>query len=277
MVLVLVGGFLQVTGRGISGQPIFYDSAMGAIAGAAVLAVVFMGSTPETATARARRRMWLLAAAALGVVVLSARRDDWAGMAVALLLALAFSQDRMRLVVRLVAGAAVALVVLALFAPAALTSIGHQVSAIWQATQGTAADASARGHLSDISQGWHSVKASPISGLGPNGQLAGLVVQSTGQLYIHNQILESWLRFGLVGAVLVVALQGVLAAQALRVLRRRRVRFQVRWASYLLLIAPTAMLTAPFLTQTQRWPAMLGLAGGLVGAELAPGAAPHAT
>jgi O-antigen ligase len=274
--LVLVGGFLEATGRGIPGQPIFYDSAMGAIAGAGLLAVIFIGSAPDAATAQARRGMWLLAVAALGVVILSARRDDWAGMAVAALLALALTQDRLRLVVRLLGGAAVALVVLAIFAPATLTSIGHQISAIWQATQGTAADASAKGHLSDISVGWAAVNAHPISGLGPNGQLVGLVVQSTGQLYIHNQILESWLRFGIVGAALVIALQLLLAGQALTVLRRRDARFHVRWAAYLLLIAPTAMLTAPFLTQTQRWPAVLGLAAGLVAAELGSGSAPQA-
>jgi hypothetical protein len=38
----------------------------------------------------------------------------------------------------------------------------------------------------------------------------------------------------------------------------------VRWAAQFLLMAPIAMLTAPFLTNTQRWPAILGLAAGIV-------------
>ena len=32
----------------------------------------------------------------------------------------------------------------------------------------------------------------------------------------------------------------------------------------LLVMAPVAMLTAPFLTTTQRWPAILGFAAGLI-------------
>ncbi len=61
-----------------------------------------------------------------------------------------------------------------------MTEIGHQLSAIWQATQGSASDASAQGHLSDISTGWEAVLASPINGVGPTGHLAGLVVENGG-------------------------------------------------------------------------------------------------
>ena len=103
---------------------------------------------------------------------------------------------------------AVVLVALAVVAPSVLSEIGHQLSAIWGATQGTAADASVQGHLSDVSVGWHAVKASPISGVGPNGHVAGLVVEGAGPLYIHNQVLESWLRFGLIGALLIIAAPG---------------------------------------------------------------------
>jgi O-antigen ligase len=115
-----------------------------------------------------------------------------------------------------------------------------------------------------MSIGWKAVKASPISGVGPGGHIAGLVVQSRGQLYIHNQVLESWLRFGLLAAVLVVAAQIVLVLQSLGTLKQPGSDFMSRWAAQFLLIAPVAMLTAPFLTNTQRWPAILGLAAGIV-------------
>ena len=101
-------------------------------------------------------------------------------------------------------------------------------------------------------------------GVGPNGHVAGLVVEGSGPLYIHNQVLESWLRFGLLGAILVIAAQVVFVVQGLIALRRPQTDYTVRWAAMLLVMAPVAMLTAPFLTTTQRWPAILGFAAGLI-------------
>ena len=259
--MALIGMYLAATGQG-QGQTgttiIFYDSAMGAIAGAAVLAAIL------TPAAERNWRTWWLAGAGLIVVVLAARRNVWAAMAVALLLGLTVARNRARLALRIAAGVAVALIALAVIAPSLLNEIGHQLSAIWGATQGSAADASVQGHLSDISIGWDAVKASPISGVGPNGHVVGLLVQGGGPLYIHNEVLESWLRFGLLGAILVVAFQAVILVQGLIVLRRPTIDLTDRWASLLLIMAPVAMLTAPFLTTTQRWPAILGFAAGLI-------------
>jgi O-antigen ligase len=267
--MALIGMYLAATGQG-QGQPgttiIFYDSAMGAIAGAAVLAAVLSPASERN------WRTWWLAGAGLIVVVLAARRNVWAAMAVALLVGLTVIENRTRLALRVVSAGVVVFIGLALVAPSVVSEIGHQLSAIWGATQGTAADASVQGHLSDISIGWNAVKASPITGVGPNGQLAGLLVQGGGPLYIHNEVLESWLRFGLVGAILVVAVQVVFMVQGLVVLRRPRIRFTDRWAASLLIMAPVAMLTAPFLTTTQRWPAILGFAAGLIAPILRAGA-----
>ncbi len=266
LAMALIGAYLRATGQGETTTGtglVFYDSAMGALAGAAVLAVLSMPASWRD------WRIWLLGAAALVVVVLSSRRDVWAAMIVALLLGLVFSYGRMRLVLRLLGVAALAAVIVAAFFPSAMTAFGHQLSQIWGATQGTAADSSTRGHLSDIRIGWNAVKASPISGVGPGGYVAGLVLE-TSPLYIHNHILESWLRFGLLAAVLVVAVQLVLVVQALATIARPDVDFTKRWAAELLLMAPVSMLTAPFLTNTQRWPTLLGLAAGLVGAQPGP-------
>ena len=126
------------------------------------------------------------------------------------------------------------------------------------------------------------MEASPISGIGPNGHLLGLVVEGPGSLYIHNEILESWLRFGLLGALTIVALQLVIMVQAVRTMRLTTIDFTSRWAALLLLMAPVSMLTAPFLTTTQRWPSILGFAAGLVAAtrktespQIEYGAAPY--
>jgi O-antigen ligase len=259
--MVVLGLYLAATGQGqgpTGDSVIFYDAATGAIAGAAMLAALLTPSAHRT------RRLWWIAGAGLLVVILSARRDVWAAVIVALLLSLMFAQDRVRLILRLLAAAAVGLLVLAVFLPGVLSGIGHQLSAIWGATQGTAADASVKGHLSDISVGWSAVKASPFSGVGPSGHVAGLVAEGSGPLYIHNQVLETWLRFGLIGAVIVIAVQVVLLVQGLVTLRRPGIDFATRWAATLLIMAPVSLLTAPFLTTTQRWPAILGFAAGVI-------------
>jgi O-antigen ligase len=259
--MALIGMYLAATGQGqgqIGTSVIFYDSAMGAIAGAAVLAAVI------TPAAERNWRIWWLAGAGLIIVVLSSRRNVWAAMVVALLLGLTVIRNRARLALRVVALLTVVLLGLAVVAPAVVSEIGHQLSAIWGATQGTSADASVQGHLSDVSVGWAAVKASPISGVGPSGHVPGLVVEGTGPLYIHNQVLESWLRFGLLGAILVIAVQVVFVVQGLIAVRRPHIDYTVRWAAMLLVMAPVAMLTAPFLTTTQRWPAILGFAAGLI-------------
>ncbi len=266
VLMALVGLYLDATGQGqaqTGTSVIFYDSAMGAIAGAALLA----GLTMERA--RRGRLVWLIVGASLIIVVLASRRNVWAAIAGALLLTLLVSRRRGKLISRVLIGFGVLLIAALFLAPSITAQLGHQLSAIWDATQGSAADASVKGHLSDISVGWHAIEASPLNGVGPSGHLVGLVVEGGGQLYVHNQLLETWLRFGLVGAVLIVALQVVLALQGLRVVREPASDFFERWGAMLLLMAPIAMLTAPFFTQTERWPAAIGLAAGLVATGLA--------
>ncbi len=262
--MALLGAYLTATGQGQAQTGvslIFYDSALGAIAGAIVLAAALAPPAMRT------WRVWWLGAAGLIVVVLSSRRNVWAAMIVALIVGLAFTRNRARLVLRVLAGTAVVLVAMELLLPSVMAEIGRQLAAIWAATQGSAADASVQGHLSDISIGWHAVTASPLLGVGPDGHVAGLVVQGGGPLYVHNQVLESWLRFGLTGAVLVIVVQVAFITQAIGALRHSVDDLTLRWAAFLLLIAPVAMLTAPFFTNTQRWPAVLGFAAGLVGAR----------
>lgn len=263
-VIALIGAYLAASGQGQAQSGvniIFYDSALGAVAGAVVVAVLLAPRVARTP------RVWWLGGAALIVVVLSSRRNVWAAMIVALLVGLIVARNRARLVLRGLIGLGVVLVGVAVFAPSLLTEIGHQLSAIWQASQGSAADTSTQGHLSDISTGIKAVLAHPVGGIGANGHLTGLVVEMPGPLYIHNQILESWLRFGIVGGLLVIAAQATLVVRAVSVLRRHSGDLSLSWAAVLLIMAPAAMMTAPFLTETQRWPALMGLAAGLLAAK----------
>jgi O-antigen ligase len=270
-IVALIGAYLAATGQGQAQTGvniIFYDSSLGAFAGAVVLAVALAPRAIRTP------RVWWLGGAALLVVVLSSRRNVWAAMVFALLIGLVVARQRARLVMRGLAAVTVILLAAAVLAPSVLTELGHEFSAIWQATQGSAADTSTKGHLSDISVGVKAVLAHPIQGIGANGHLPGLVVETPGPLYIHNQILESWLRFGIVGGLLVIALQVSLAARAVSVLRQRSDDISRSWGALLLLMAPVAMLTAPFLTTTQRWPSLIGFAAGLIAAPKGAGNLP---
>ncbi|HET9102968.1 MAG TPA: O-antigen ligase family protein [Solirubrobacteraceae bacterium] len=267
--LALIGSYLAATGQGQAQSGlniIFYDTATGTAAGAVALAVVLAPSRVRD------RRVWWLGGMALLVVILSSRRAVWAAMVVALLVGLMVGRNRARLILRGLSVLAGILITLAIFAPSVLSEIGRQLATVWGATQGSAADNSTQGHLSDVSVGIRAVLAHPVAGIGAGGHLPGLVVETPGPLYIHNQILESWLRFGIVAALLVVAVQVTLIRQAIVLLRRHADDLTVSWAALLLIMAPVAMLTAPFFTQNQRWPAMIGLAGGLVAARAAPAA-----
>ena len=271
--MALIGLYLAASGKGQSQggvNIIFYDSAMAAIAGAVFVAIML--APPEVRTPK----VWWLGGAALLIVLLSSRRNVWAAMIVALLVGLGFARNRARLVGRGLSVLLVLFVIAELFLPSVTHELGKQLSAIWAATQGNAADASTKGHLSDISIGLHAVSRSPITGVGPFRQIPGLVNETAQLLYIHNQILESWLRFGLPGALLTVGAQLVLVVLALAFLRRSAADIAASWAAYLLIIAPISMLTAPFFTTTQRWPAMLGFAAGLIAARERPRLSPPA-
>jgi hypothetical protein len=125
---------------------------------------------------------------------------------------------------------------------------------------------SAKGHLRDIRVGWQYVQQHPWTGLGPQAhQPPGLSVATTSsRIYVHNEWLLTWLRFGPLGALLVTGLLTVIAGLALKTLRRPGEDVVGLTAAFLGLIAPLAMLTAPFLTTTSRWPLALGIGAGLL-------------
>ena len=214
-------------------------------------------------------RVWWLGGAALIVVVLSSRRAVWAAMVVALLVGLLVARDRARLVLRGLGVVAAILIALAVFAPSVLGEIGQQLATVWGATQGSAADNSTQG-TSATCRSVQPCSPTRSAGLGAGAHLPGLVVESPGSLYIHNQILESWLRFGIVGAALVIAVQATLISAGGRAAAATRRRPHGQLGRGALIMAPVAMLTAPFFTANQRWPAVLGLAGGLVAGRQSP-------
>jgi O-antigen ligase len=262
--MAVLGVYLFVSGAGIEltngSRVIFYDSALGAIAGAALLASLASRHT-------SRKIMLYLGAVALIVVVLSFRRNIWAAVVIAWLVALMVTVTRNRLATasKVVLGAGLIYCCFAVIDSSIVHVINLQATSIWDTVRGSYADTSTHGHVTDIQTGWNAVEHNPVWGVGPKGTLPGLVVEEKAQLYIHNEVLEMWLRYGIVGAALFFLSEGYFVFAALRTLRKHAPTFMQQWAAYVMLIAPVAMISAPFLSTTQRWPTLLGLAAGILG------------
>jgi len=266
--LLALAGADLATGRvglGLDTQyPIFFDAAMSAAAGAVLLALVFhrnRGSgLPQV----------LVGLAALAIVILSLRRNVWVAVVVALVVALVVAHGRGTAARRLTLGT-VSLVPVALLVPGLAATVGTRVYDTLYSLD-NAADASTRGHITDLEIGWNYVLGSPIAGIGSrHPPLPGFVVQESSIVYVHNEWLLDWLRYGLVGVTLVTLVLGLLAARALALLRTHRSLTVVQTAAAMfVLMVPISAITAPFLSTTGRWPALLGIAAGIIAVARAP-------
>jgi O-antigen ligase len=250
---------------------LFYDSALPALAGAVLLAVLL------------RRTQWKalapIAVVAGWITIFSFRRSVWISLPIVLATLFIFGKQRIRMVGRVLLPLAVVIAALQVADPGLTREISNRFASAVSAVAGNTAsnDASTAGHVSDIHQGWAYATSKPLRGWGPDvSQLPNLVVPVTpgSRLYLHDEYLMDWIRFGLPGVTLVLTLVLALGYRAVRVLRRAGGHSldQVS-AAVFLLVYPICCVTAPFLTTTNRWPILIGLAGGLVcttplGAEL---------
>jgi O-Antigen ligase len=131
---------------------------------------------------------------------------------------------------------------------------------------GDVAAKSTEGHLEDIKVGWHYVTEHPWTGIGPRArQLPGLAAVNSKRVYVHNEWLLDWLRFGPLAPLLVTAFLGVLAFLAVRALLSPDAGAMQRSAALFGLLAPGCLMLFPFLTTSTRWPLVLGLAAGVLG------------
>lgn len=269
VLLALAGVLLAVAGAGIdlSGHPIliFYDSALPAAAGALLLALLLR---PD-----ARHRALTLAA--LVIVLLSFRRNVWVAMLVALIIAVAVSvQGRTRLLARLGGGLCILVALVAVAAPGVLASATARLfEGLAGLSDNGTADSSTLGHADDIRYGWMYAQQHLWLGVGPNhAPLPGMYVQE-GTLYVHNDVLLSWLRYGVCGLLALVLPLGTFAAVSLRRLRSRAPGLPTSVAALFLLLAPVCGLSAAFFVTTERWPALIGLAIGATAGHRTVGSA----
>lgn len=115
-------------------------------------------------------------------------------------------------------------------------------------------DSSTSGHLNDIEAGVRVVSQSPIWGLDvyPKPQ-AGLVVGKSENLYIHNEILQTWARFGLLGVVILVILLCVAIAYAIRVVVKGSPDLLGAASAVFFLASPIPLMFFPHLSTLVRF------------------------
>ncbi|RIV36821.1 hypothetical protein D2L64_18635 [Micromonospora radicis] len=125
--------------------------------------------------------------------------------------------------------------------------------------------ASTSGHLDDLRIGWEQVRANPWTGIGPLApQLPGVAADQAERIYVHNQLLQDWLRYGPLAPLLVVLFFVVAGLVALARLRDPDSDLVSRVSAAFCLIAPPCLMTAPFLSETSRWPLVTGIMAGIL-------------
>jgi O-antigen ligase len=201
----------------------------------------------------------------LVITLLSFRRGVWIAALIIALAVIPIAHRNARIAVKSVASiVAVILLLLIVFPSIADVAMDRFIEGLRTVT-GDTADSSAVGHVSDLVVAYDVARTSPLNGLGyRHPQLPGLVVSKPGQtIYVHSDYLEVWLREGIVGLALLLLFVATVTRLAFRTLREDLTVPEFS-AAVLLLIAPLVMIWFPILSTTWRWPAMIGLALGLL-------------
>jgi O-antigen ligase len=265
--LVVVKGVIAalVAGRGSAGRLdaqsgiVFLDTATPLMAFGVLCAAGMTHRWPSRAV------QLVVAAAAAAVVLASFRRSIWLMAAAVLAIALVV-RGRTYLLVRtaLVVGAVV--VALALAPPTVRSQLTDRVVGAVEVVTGGPGEGSARAHVTDIAAGSTIVARSPLMGLGPaSRQQPELVNTNATYLYVHNELLQVWVRYGVLGALLLVVVLAALSGRAVGALSRSDHPVVVGAAGMCVALA-APLMTAPFLSTTARWPALVGLAAGVIDA-----------
>jgi O-antigen ligase len=199
------------------------------------------------------------------ITLLSFRRGVWIAALIIALAVIPIAHRKARIAVKSAASIVVVIFLLLVVVPSiAGVAMNRFIEGLGTFT-GDTDDSSAVGHLSDLAVAYDVARASPLNGLGyRHPQLPGLVVSKPGQtIYVHSDYLEVWLREGIIGLALLLFFVAIVARLAFRALREDLTVPEFS-AAVLLLIAPLVMIWFPILSTTWRWPAMIGLAVGLL-------------
>lgn len=128
---------------------------------------------------------------------------------------------------------------------------------------------STEGHVGDLRIGLSIVRQHFWTGLGPRApQPPGLAATKSQRVYVHDEWLLDWLRYGPLAALLVTAFVVALTLMAIRVLYRPDSALIERTVALFALITPGVLVLFPYVTTTTRWPLLLGIAAGVMGGRL---------
>lgn len=155
------------------------------------------------------------------VVILVAMRRNVIAAAAWALFGVTLLRGSWKHALRIVAGLALLLAGVWVFLPGPIGNIVSAFDRSFSTLLTGEGDSSTTGHVSDIEVGTAVIMQSPIWGLGvyPEPQ-AGLVVGKSDNLYIHNELLQTWARFGLVGVLVLVMLLGLAITYAVLLVRK---------------------------------------------------------
>lgn len=258
-ILVFMGGTAQPVGET---DVAFYDSTTSYIAASAVVAVVLTWD-------RLKLIPTTILLAGLVVVCLSPRRNViLAAILVLLVLSLLRRKYMRRAASAMLIGTGI-LLVLAGMSSGATTAIGAAFTgAISTVTYGDGTDTSTVGHFNDLVIGYQVATEQPVFGLGvfPAPRL-GLVVADSNNLYIHNEALQTWARFGLPGLLFLITGLVLAIYRALAVARQGLQDISGAYGAISVLSLPVPLLFFPQLSTTPRFALVVGLAIGLLGAN----------
>jgi O-antigen ligase len=262
-IVVLVGVASLALARGesvdaaVSPFFIFYDSALAAAAAAILLGIMISRGMRV-------RGEFIVAVACLIIVALSFRRNVWISFVVALIACLMVGRLGRSALKRLGVGVA-GLALLAVLVPAVREAALERVADAYLTLSGGYAEASTADHVNDLRVGWRYAMEHPFMGVGPEApQLGGMAAQKSVRVYVHNELLLDWLRFGVAGAALVLVLQVWAIVAAVAFLRRGMGDLLGACAAAFVLLAPLCMVSAPFLSTTSRWPIFYGMSLGIL-------------
>jgi O-antigen ligase len=235
---------------------VYYDSLTPYIGGAALLAA---------ATSRDKKSVRLAMAIAGGFILVTSLRRNVVLALIMSVLVLGSRRTSRRLVVRAIIAFAVTASIVAAVAPSLSRDAVASIEAGFETTTGGGDDSSTVGHLTDLSVGRTIVASSPISGVGVYAQpQAGLVVSDGGNLYIHDEYLQTWARYGLPGIIGLLMILILFFRYAWRSLARPPDSILIALGAITLLALPVSLVFFPQLSSLTRFDVMVGALAGVL-------------
>jgi O-Antigen ligase len=241
---------------------VYYDSLTPYLGGAALLAA---------ATSRDKRSVRMVMAIAGGFILVTSLRRNVVLALIVSVLVLGSRRTSRRLVMRAVVACGITAAIVAAVAPSLGRDAVASVEAGFETTAGSGSDSSTVGHLNDLSVGRTIVASSPITGVGVYAQpQSGLVVSDSGNLYIHDEYLQTWARYGLPGIVGLLGILALFFGQAWRSLSRPPESVLVAISAITLLALPVSLVFFPQLSSLTRFDVVIGILAGVLPLSFAP-------